>query len=207
MCTSRVAATSVPPPAVTSGPAVATATVTSEGIDVSVGSSDVAPVPVLEPQSTSVGERVPVVERSPPPLSEPPDLLPVVEVIPAIAFPSFPLSGRSSLSSSQTLAWGDADDSSAPLSPNRVQAGRSQDNPDEGSLFNVSPVSPGFLFRPSRGDQPPPSEGVLLPTTLDDFDDSVLGDPITYARCEQFPGRSPQCLCLCMPGCLVLLTY
>ena len=27
-----------------------------------------------------------------------------------------------------------------------------------------------------------------MPTTLDDFDNSVLGDPITYARCEQFPG-------------------
>ena len=27
-----------------------------------------------------------------------------------------------------------------------------------------------------------------MPTTLDDFDDSVLGDPITYAQCEQFPG-------------------
>ena len=44
------------------------------------------------------------------------------------------------------------------------------------------------MFRPSRGDQPPPPEGVLLPTTLDDFDDSVRGDPITYVRCEQFPG-------------------
>ena len=102
-----------------------------------------------------------------------------IEVVPAIALPSSPLSGRSSSSSSQTLAWGDVDDSSAPLSPNRVQAGCSQDVPDEGSLFNVSPVSPGFLFRPSRGDQPPPSEGVPLPTTIDDFDYSVLGDPIT----------------------------
>ena len=64
-----------------------------------------------------------------------------------------------------------------PLSPNRVQ------------------VSPGFLFRPSRVDQQPPSEEVLLPTTLDDFDDSLLGDPITYARCEQFPGsESPMSL-------------
>ena len=27
-----------------------------------------------------------------------------------------------------------------------------------------------------------------MPKTLDDFDDSVLGDPITYARCEKFPG-------------------
>ena len=55
VCTSGVAATSAPPPAVTSGPAVVTATVTSEGIDVSAGSSDVAPVPVLEPQSTPGG--------------------------------------------------------------------------------------------------------------------------------------------------------
>ena len=135
VCTSGVAA-SAPPPAVTSGPAVVTATVTSDGIDVSAESSIIAPVPVLEPPSTPVGERVPVVERPQPPLSEPPDLLPVVEV--ATALPSSPLSER-------TLAWGDADDSSAPLSPNRVQAGRSQDVPDEGSLFNVSPVSPGFF--------------------------------------------------------------
>ena len=27
-----------------------------------------------------------------------------------------------------------------------------------------------------------------MPTTLEDFDDSVLGDPITYERCEWFPG-------------------
>ena len=55
-------------------------------------------------------------------------------------------------------------------------------------MFNVSPLSPGLLFRPSRGGQSPPAEGVLLPTTLDDFDDSVLGDPITYEWCEHFPG-------------------
>ena len=137
MCTSGVAE---PPPAVTSGPAVVTATVTSEGIDVSAGSSVIAtPVPVLEPPSTPVGERVPVVEFPQPPLLEPPDLLPVVEV--ATVLPSSPLSGRSSSSSSQTLAWGEADDSSAPLSPNRVQVGRSQDVPDEGSLCAVF-VSP-----------------------------------------------------------------
>ena len=190
--TSGVATTSMLPPAATSVPAIVMATVTSGGVDASAGSSDVTPVPVLEPQLTPVGERVPAVERSPPPLSEPPDLLPVVEVVPAIDLPSSPLSGRSSPVSSQTLAWGDADDSSVPLSPNRVQAGRSQDILDEGSLLHVSP---GFLFRPSRVDQQPPSEGVLLPTTLDDFDDSVLGDPITYVRCEQFPGsESPMSL-------------
>ena len=52
----------------------------------------------------------------------------------------------------------------------------------------MSPLSPGLFFRPPQGSRSPPAGGVLLPTTLDDFDDSVLGDPITYARCEQFPG-------------------
>ena len=107
-------------------------------------------------------------------LSESPELL-----------PSF---GLSSSSPSPTLPWGAAEDSSPPFSPNRVQAGHSQDVPDEGSLFNVSPLSPGLFFRPPRGSKSPPTGGVLLPTTLDDFDDSVLGDPITYARCEKFPG-------------------
>ena len=78
--------------------------------------------------------------------------------------------------------------SSPPFSPNCVHAECSQDVPEEDSLFNVSPLSPGLLFLPSRGGQLPPAEGVLLPTTLEDFDDSVLGDPITYARCEHFPG-------------------
>ena len=63
---------------------------------------------MLEPQLSPVGERVSAVERSPPPLSKPPDLLPMVEVVPAIDLPSSPLSGRSSPVSSQTLAWGDA---------------------------------------------------------------------------------------------------
>ena len=43
-------------------------------------------------------------------------------------------SGQSATPSSQTLARGDAGDSSVPLSPNRVQAGRSLDVPEEGSL-------------------------------------------------------------------------
>ena len=59
-------------------------------------------------------------------------------------------------------------------------------------MFNVSPLSPGLFVRPPRGSGSPPAGGggggVLLPTMLEDFDDSVLGDPITYARCEQFPG-------------------
>ena len=66
----------------------------------------------------------------------------MVESVPAVKPSSPPLSG-------QTLAWGDAGDSSVPLSPNRVQAGRSQDVPQEGSLFHVSPVSNIWLAAPS----------------------------------------------------------
>ena len=108
--------------------------------------------------------------------------------MPAIDSFSTPSSGWSSTPSSRTLAWGDAGDSSVPLSPNRVQAGSSQDVPEEGSLFHVWPISPGFLSRPLREAQPFPLEGVLLPSTMDDFSDSDLGAPITYAQLELIPG-------------------
>ena len=166
VCTSSVA---VPPPGVSSDAVLTPATVASEGIDIGPSVPVVAaPAPVVEQPG------VHVVELPQPQLPESPQLL--------------PLSGRSSSSPSPTLLCGAADDSSPPFSPNHVQARHSQDVPDEGSLFNVSPLSPGLLFRPSRGGQWHPAEGVLLPTTLDDFDDSILGDPITYAWCEQFPG-------------------
>ena len=37
-----------------------------------------------------------------------------------------------------------------------------------------------------------------MPTTLDDIDDSVLGDPITYAQCEHFPGDSIPIVVACV---------
>ena len=52
---------------------------------------------------------------------------------------------------------------SAPISPNRVRKGHSQDMPAEGSIFDVSPDIPGFHMRPAGGGvqpaditQPPP---------------------------------------------------
>ena len=114
--------------------------------------------------------------------------IPAVESVEAVKLSSPLLSGQLSPASPQTVAWEDLGDSSVPLSPNRVKAGRSQDVPEEGSLFHVSPVSPGFSMRPSGAAEQFPQAGVLLPTTLDDFSDSVLGDPIMYAQCEQIPG-------------------
>ena len=75
--------------------------------------------------------------------------IPAVESMEAVKLSSPPLSGQLSPASPQTVAWEDLGDSSVPLPPNRVQAGCSQDVPDEGSLFHVSTVSPGFLMRPS----------------------------------------------------------
>ena len=43
---------------------------------------------------------------------------------------------------------------SAPLAPNRVWKGHSQDMPAEGSLFEVSPDVPGFHMRPAGGGVP-----------------------------------------------------
>ena len=102
--------------------------------------------------------------------------------------PSFGLSTSSSSSSSPTMPWGTADDSSPSFSPNRVREGQSQSESDEGSLFNVSPLSPELVVRPAREGGATQPEGMLLPTMLDDFNDSVLGDPISYAPIDQLPG-------------------
>ena len=83
-CTSGVVLMSTQPPAVTSIPALSTATITSREIDVNTGSSDVDPVPRLGPVSASVGESVTAIELSSPPLSEQPAPVPVVESVPAV---------------------------------------------------------------------------------------------------------------------------
>ena len=69
-----------------------------------------------------------------------------------------------------------------------MREGYSQNVPSEGSLFNVSPLSPELVVRSTREVGVTQSEGVLLPTVLDDFNDSFLGHPISYARIEQLPG-------------------
>ena len=52
----------------------------------------------------------------------------------------------------------------------------------------MSPLSPEIVVQPTRENGTAQPEGVLLLTILDDFNDSVLGDPISYARIEQVPG-------------------
>ena len=87
-----------------------------------------------------------------------------------------PLSGQFSA----TIAFDDLGDSSVLLSPNRIQAGRSQDMPADGSLFGVSPDTPGFVMRPA-GAAPLPTEAVSpMPLAFDSFRD--------FAQCTTIPG-------------------
>ena len=51
--------------------------------------------------------------------------------------------------SPEMASFDDQDALSAPLSPNRVRKGHSQDMPAEGSIFDVSPDVPGFSMRPA----------------------------------------------------------
>ena len=77
---------------------------------------------------------------------------------------------------------------SAPLSPNLVRKGHSQDMPAEGSLFDVSPDIPGFHMRPAGGSvqqvditEPPPPNYV-------GFNNPFFGTPIAFAQCQNTAG-------------------
>ena len=58
--------------------------------------------------------------------------------------------------SPEMASFEDQDALSAPLSPNRVRKGHSQDMPAEGSIFDVSPDLPGFNMRTAGGGLQPP---------------------------------------------------
>ena len=74
---------------------------------------------------------------------------------------------------------------SAPLSPNRVRKGHSQDMPAEGSLFAVSPDTPGYTMRPAgvvvQSAEPPPPNYV-------GFNNPFFGTPIAFAQCQNTAG-------------------
>ena len=163
----------IPEPEIVQPMAVTQGALPPDTVNKTVASFDTSTQAVATP-ATVVGKPDPQSKDFPTlRLSESSDLL-----------PSFGLSSSSSSSSLPTAA----EDSSPSFSPNRVREGLSQNSSGEGSLFNVSPLSPGLVVRPTREGGAAPSEGVLLQTMLGDFNDSVLGDSITYARIEQLPG-------------------
>ena len=77
---------------------------------------------------------------------------------------------------------------SAPLSPNRVRKGHSQDMPAEGSIFDVSPDVPGFHMRPPGGGEQPVEITQPPPSNYVGFNNPFFGAPIAFAQCQNTSG-------------------
>ena len=77
---------------------------------------------------------------------------------------------------------------SAPLSPNRVRKGHSQDMPAEGSLFEVSPDIPGFHMRPAGGDVPMAEITQPSPSKFAGFNNPFFGAPIAFSQFQNTSG-------------------
>ena len=77
---------------------------------------------------------------------------------------------------------------SAPLSPNRVRKGHSQDMPAEGSLFEVSPDVPGFHMRPAGGSVQMAEITQPSPSKFAGFNNPFFGAPIAFAQCQNTSG-------------------
>ena len=90
--------------------------------------------------------------------------------------------------SPEMASFEDQDALSAPLSPNRVRKGHSQDMPAEGSIFDVSPDLPGFNMRPAGGGLQPLEITQPPPSTYVNFNDPFFGAPIAFAQCHKTPG-------------------
>ena len=97
--------------------------------------------------------------------------------------------GQSDPGSPQTIAFEELGDSSVPLSPNCVKAGRSQEMLADGSLFGVSPDTPGFVMHPAGATQRLPGAALPLPLAFDYVSDPFFGKPIAFAQCAEVPGR------------------
>ena len=90
--------------------------------------------------------------------------------------------------SPQTVAFEDMAVLSAPMSPNRVRDENSQDVPDDGTVFEVSPGTSGFLMRLSGAGVQTPVASFPFPEAVNPFSDPVLGDPIAFVQCTLVPG-------------------
>ena len=77
---------------------------------------------------------------------------------------------------------------SAPLSPNRVRKGHSQDMPAEGSIFDVSPDVPGFHMQPAGGGVQPIETTQPSPSNYVGFNNPFFGAPIAFAQCKNTSG-------------------
>ena len=97
--------------------------------------------------------------------------------------------GQPDPGSSQAITFEELNgDSSVPLSPNCVQAVHSQEMPADGSLFGVSPATPGFVMRPAGATQRLPGDALPLPLAFDFVNDPFFRKQIAIAQCSEVPG-------------------
>ena len=113
---------------------------------------------------------------------------PVVDIMDMTGCPLPKCSEEVSSRSPVTISFEDQDVLSAPLLPNRVQEGRSQDMPAEGSIFDVSLELPGFRMWPVGVDLQLPDITQPPPSTYDSFNDPFFVAPIAFAQCHKMAG-------------------
>ena len=87
--------------------------------------------------------------------------------------------------SPKVTSFEDQEALSAPLSPNRVRKGHTQDMPVEGSIFDVLP---GFNMRPAGGGVQPTEITQPSPSNYVGFNNPFFGAPITFAQCHNTSG-------------------
>ena len=85
------------------------------------------------------------------------------------------------------VAFDDSEASSVPMSPNQVRVDVSQDIPDEGTVFEVSPDTSGYLMRSSGASARTPVANFPFPPAVNPFSDPVFGDPIAFAQFAMIP--------------------
>ena len=165
------------------------------------GRPDTGPRTIIRPKGGEAETEAVSLLREAPPPSEVPDwsdgeAMPLIIIDNNSEMPVRTKTNEGLLTDSDNLlpksheinSSGDQGVLSAPISPNRVRKGHSQDMPVEGSLFDVSPDIPGFHMQPAGGvvqqaDTTPPP-----PPNYVGFNNPFFGSPIAFAQCQGTSG-------------------
>ena len=172
-----------------------------KSIPITDGRPTAGPKTIIRPKEGSVDpEAVPLLHKAPPPSELPEwsdgEVMPliIIEHNSGVVIPKT-TDGRVPVGSDillpQSLEMNNSEDQgvlSAPMSPNRVRKGHSQDMPAEGSIFDVSPDIPGFHMQPAGGRVQPVDITQPPPPNYVGFNNPFFGAPIAFAQCQNTSG-------------------
>ena len=159
------------------------------------------PKTIMRPKEGAVDqEAVPLLHKAPPPSEVPGwsdgEVMPliIIENNAGVVIPKT-TGGRVPVGSDillpQSMEMTNLEDQgvlSAPMSPNRVRKGNSQDMPAEGSIFDVSPDITGFHMRPAGAGVQPADITQPPPPNYVGFNNPFFGAPIAFAQCQNTSG-------------------